>query len=167
MTEITEEELKRLDEKYSLGDDFITCGELRKSREEDEDGNKVSYIELSEELGVEPEKIAFHVRGQCQCDSEVESLKQDKPWTEKELLQYLLIDKNIGYVDAAKAFDCHEQTVNNWAGEERFDIMIIPSNERVSSPIVTEIHREGIRRSEELSKRERLRIMYENVKDKQ
>lgn len=157
-----------LDETYSLEETDVNCGDLRVARAnvpEDSDEDKVPYMELKEEFSIEPEIIAYHVKGECSCNSEEDPLEKDRPWTEKALLEYLLIEKNFTYIRAARAFGCHQQTVNNWAGEERFDIMIIDSSERVSSPQVTNTHRIGVQRSEELTKEERLRVLYNSLQD--
>lgn len=160
-------EQEELDKLYSLENDPHSCGDLRIARQDttDSEDEKVPYMALSDQFTIEPEKIAYHVKGECTCDSEEKALTKDRPWTEKALLEYLLIEKNLDYITVARAFGCHEQTVNNWAGEDRFDIMIIDSSERVSSPQVTSIHRLGVQRSEELSKEERLRALYDSINE--
>lgn len=122
------------------------CSELRQERE----STDKSYIELSEEFNEEPEVVTFHVTGECDCDSEVDALEKDRPWTEEELLKTLLIEKNMHYTEVGEAFGCHQETVKNWAGEDRFDITVIDNSERVSSKIVRIMHRQGVQRSEDL-----------------
>lgn len=126
--------------------DEETCGELRIER----DSTEKSYMEISETLEVEPEVVTYHVTGECECDHEVEPLEKDRPWTEEELLRHLLIEKNMHYTEVGEAFGCHQETVKNWAGEDRFDITVIDSSERVSSKIVRIMHRRGVERSQEL-----------------
>lgn len=135
---------KMTDSDFSLED--ISCSTIRQER----DSTEKSYMDLADEFDEEPEAITYHVTGECDCEHEVDALDKDRPWTEKELLEHLLIEKNMHYTEVGNAFGCHQETVKNWAGEDRFDITVIDNSERVSSKIVRIMHRQGVKRSEDL-----------------
>lgn len=132
------------DSDFSLEE--VSCSELRQEK----GSTDKSYMELSEEFAEEPECITYHITGECECDSDIDSLDKDRPWTEEALLKHLLIEKNMHYTEVGEAFGCHQETVKNWAGEDRFDITVIDNSERVSSKIVRIMHRQGVKRSEDI-----------------
>lgn len=148
---MTDSNLPSEDEQDETSSDFqlesTSCSELRQER----DSTEKSYMDISEDFDEEPEAVTYHVTGECGCeDSEVDALEKDRPWTEKALLEHLLIEKNLHYTEVGKAFGCHQETVKNWAGEDRFDITVIDNSERVSSKVVRIMHRQGVKRAEDI-----------------
>lgn len=132
---------------YSIENEQI-CEQIRNEFHSCEE---ITFVEVAEKYDLPLECVTFHARGVCDCSHETNPVSK-KPWAEKELLEELLIEKNIDFKEAGEAFGCHKETVKNWAGEDRFDIMIIDSSERVSSKLVRGPHREGIRRFSDIDK---------------
>lgn len=137
-----------------------TCSDLRTVRRESEK----DYMEISDEADIAPEVVTYHVTGECDHTHDVEPLDKDRPWTEKALLKYLLIDKNMDYTEVGEAFGCHQETVKNWAGEDRFDITVIDNSERVSSKTVRKMHRKGVQLEQDIEDPiERLHKLHESL----
>jgi hypothetical protein len=116
------------------------CGKIRELRTQGE-----TYMEIADELGVAPKILPLHIKGECDCEVDVDPIENDKPWEEKSLMKFLHQSKNCWhYTDIADCFGCHPETVKNWVGPEHHNIKIIEDNERTSSQNVTRIHRIGI-----------------------
>lgn len=120
------------------------CAELRLLKK---DGG--TYMELSEDFGLEAWDVVSHIRGNCDCEVDEEEMESDKPWTEKKLVQELFIEQNYHFTEIAKLFDCHHETVKNWA-RDHHQITIVDDATRTSSKTVRKLQRIGIQNQENL-----------------
>lgn len=116
------------------------CAELRQLRK---DGYE--YMDIASKSNLDSWDVVAHIRGKCSCDSPETAIteKSDKPWAEKELVRVLFIEKNMDYTEIAELFDCHHETVKNWA-RDKHEITIIEDSIQTSSKTVRQMLRIGI-----------------------
>lgn len=146
LTEVSED--RELQEDYEIiTEEDVTesiCNQARKLRSED-----VSYMEISDELDISPRLIPLHVKGTCDCETEVDPIENDKPWTERELMKYLHQSDNCWHRnEIANFLGCHQETIKNWISEKHHGLKVIDDSDRTSSQNVTRIHRLGIKLQE-------------------
>jgi len=122
------------------------CSEMRqKLREENE------YMSIADTIDLPLWDIVAHIRGNCDCDADEAPVTENthKPWAEKELVKELYIEQNYHFTEIGELFDCHHETVKNWA-RDYHEITIIDDSVRTSSKTVRELHRIGIQNDDDI-----------------
>lgn len=122
------------------------CAKLRESLRESGE-----YMQVVADFDIDVWDIVAHVRGNCDCETEVGPVVDNdfKPWAEKQLVEELYIEQNYHFTEIGELFDCHHETVKNWA-RDYHEITIIDDSVRTSSKTVRKLHRIGIQNDEEV-----------------
>lgn len=131
-----------VDPEESISDE--RCTELRQRRIDDE-----LYMEISTDYTLNPWDVVAHIRGTCDCEADADAIEDDKPWTEKELVEELFIEQNYHFTEIAELFDCHHETVKNWARDQH-QITIVDDSIRTSSKTVRQLQRIGIQNEDDI-----------------
>lgn len=115
------------------------CEELRTKRR-----NGFTYKDLDEEYTLlSIDEIIQHIVGVCECENETDHIesKDDEPWREKYVVEKLYIDEEKRFTEMAEIMDCHSETARKYV--DKFDISMIDSSNRTSSPRVNKLQRMG------------------------